>query len=380
MNSSRLREIVDLLLDREGKFQIQTVLNEVNAALSNLTNNPQNAEIQTQYAKALEKLEVTMRDLSGTLAPAEMKEIAEIGAEPYFSTQLVTQIRDWVQQNPISPAVAQKQVSDLFSNRNSYIQTITQLRDNFTRLKIEPHKVAEGSTEVGFLIPRDLFKNELEQLIKELGVINRILRAISELATGTAPPIQVREISTTDPLFFFGLDPVTIATLGIIVRWALNQWKIVEEIRKLRSETKKNESFSDADIKGFFDLKIEKTIEGAVSAKVAELLKDDGKAGRSKEQITDLTWALKSILARIERGMTVEIRFLPPPAQPAVEGQAPVPTSKAFSDLAEVVPQLSFPPRETSPVLELPPPEPPKEAGAAGPAEATKAPRQAPKG
>jgi hypothetical protein len=184
------------------------------------------------------------------------------------------------------------------------------------------------------------------------------LRAFSEATIKSAQPIEVRQISTSDPLFFFGLDPVTVATVGTVFTWALSQWKKVEEIRKLRSETKKNTAFDEDDIKQFFDTKIEKTIKSAIDEKVAELIGDGKTTGRTHEQRTDLEWALRSILARIERGMIVEVRFLPAPGQ---EGDTRAQEKEqAFATLKEVAPALVFPAIDQSPVLELPPPEPEK--------------------
>ena len=222
------------------------------------------------------------------------------------------------------------------------------------QVAIEPPAATEGTAEIGFLIPRNLFQNELGPLLKELGVINRILRAFSEAATGASQPIVVRDISTTDPLFFFGLDPVTIATLGGVVAWALSQWKKVEEIRKLRSETQKNNLFVEDEIKAFFDSKIESMIKKAVEDKVQEIVSNLSGTPRLNEQRNDLRWALESLLARIERGMTVEVRVLPPKES---DGG---PQAKAFADIKQAIPQLVFPTPETTPVLRLPPAEPPK--------------------
>jgi hypothetical protein len=41
MDSSRLRELVDLLLEQERKFEIQGLLTEVNSSLSTLASAPQ---------------------------------------------------------------------------------------------------------------------------------------------------------------------------------------------------------------------------------------------------------------------------------------------------------------------------------------------------
>jgi hypothetical protein len=79
--------------------------------------------------------------------------------------------------------------------------------------------------------------------------------------------------------------------------------------------------------------------------------------GRVKEQRTDLEWALKSILAHIERGMIVEIRFVPPaPSVPAdsKEGAKPM-APEAFKTLQTIAPQLPFPKLEGPPILKIPP-------------------------
>jgi hypothetical protein len=74
-----------------------------------------------------------------------------------------------------------------------------------------------------------------------------------------------------------------------------------------------------------------------------------------------MRWALDSILARIERGMVVEIRFLPPPAEPDVTAGTPEARERAktYAELKTISHQLEFhiPPGE--PVLQLPPADPP---------------------
>jgi hypothetical protein len=57
-----------------------------------------------------------------------------------------------------------------------------------------------------------------------------------------------------------------------------------------------------------------------------------------------------SILERIERGMTVEIRFLPPPTRTDADGAPPAETA-AFESLSTIAPQLVFP--KENPVLQL---------------------------
>jgi hypothetical protein len=225
----------------------------------------------------------------------------------------------------------------------------------FKQSSLEP-----GTAEVGFLLPRSLFNNHLSDLIRELRDVQRIIRAFSEVATGSVEEVEVRDISTSDPQFFFGLSIATTAALGAAVTWALNTWHQVEKIRKARVEVKNIDVFSESEIDSLFDSKIKEKINIAVEKKVSELVPDDGSPGRAKEQKTDLKWALESILAHVERGVTIEVRFLPPSPREATESADPPisvePLPAEFKALQEIQRGLVFPPVKDSPIMQLPAP------------------------
>lgn len=234
MNASRLREILDLLLEREGRYRVQESFRELNQRLAELISQPQNAGFQSQFSEALEKLRVASASLRGSIEPAQIPLLQEIGADKYFVHDFPADISASIRDNPISPAVTQQKLTQLFGERENYIQRIEQLRDNLRAINIEASSLQQGDAEIGFLLPRGLFNNRLDQLIKELRDINRIIRSFSEATIGTVEGVEVRQISTSDPLFFFSLHPQTIAAIGLAVTWALNTWKQVEEIRRDR--------------------------------------------------------------------------------------------------------------------------------------------------
>ncbi len=261
-------------------------------------------------------------------------------------------------ENPMTPMVTSDLLNNSVAGRKQYLAIIRDLQTNLQTIGVEARKVTPGTAEIGLLIPGELFKNHLAELIIELRSINRIIRAFSEIATGSPEPIEIRQISSTDPLFVFGISTATIVMVANVVKWALDTWKEVEKIRKIRAHAQKVTAFTDKDIKDMFDGKIQKSIKTAVRNKVDEMLPQDEKeAGRQHEQRTDLSWALESVLTRVERGMTVEIRFLPPPAS-----DDDPETVNQFSALQQIVPQLAFPPPDATPILPLPPPEPPSSA------------------
>lgn len=359
MNTSRLRELVDLLLDREKQQAIQQILNELNQALSQLISQPQNANFQTQFAQTVDKLNAATQALRASFEPAQIPLLQEIGADKYFIYDFAEDLANSIRANPLTPAVTQQKLSEFLTQRQSYLDLITRLHDSLEALSIRKSTLQPGDAEIGFLLPRSLFNNRLDPLIKELRDILRIIRAFSEVTLGVIEEVEVRDISTTDPMFFLHFNPTVIAAIGGAVAWALNTWRQVEEIRRVRAETRKSNVLTEKEATDVFDKKINEKIETAIDAKVNELAKDDDKPGRAKEQRIDLKWALESIMAHVERGMIVEVRFVSPPAKAAVEGEPETGrVSDPFKSLGEVAPQLTFPKMEGPPILKLPQPPP----------------------
>jgi hypothetical protein len=187
----RLRAIVDLLLDLETRLQIQTRLNEANGLLQNIISQPQQANFQTEFSNTVEQLRAAAAHIREKLQPTQISLIEEIGGEKFFVVDLAALIDDWVQKNGVTPAVTQQKIQQLLGERQNYIDQITRLRDALNAVGIKATTLVEGDAEIGILLPRELFNNELGSLIKELAEIKFILRAFSEVATGSAESIEV---------------------------------------------------------------------------------------------------------------------------------------------------------------------------------------------
>lgn len=261
----------------------------------------------------------------------------------------------------MTPAVVQQKLRELVTERDGYITRLTQLRDILQSLGIERSAINPGEAEIEILIPREFFRNHLDLLVKELGTTNQILRTFSEAAIGTAEPVQVRQISTTDPLFFLGLDPRAVAMVAAAVTWALSVWKKIENIRKVRARIRSLNIHTDAELKTAFDNKIEEQIANEVQAQVTKMIGEPkAEAGRPTELRAHVEWALTSILARLEHGFKIEVRSLPPEPVPEDADTSAKAKAAALNELQQVQSQLVFPKIEGPPVLKLPPSEPPR--------------------
>jgi hypothetical protein len=286
MNAERLKGIVDLILQLESTHQTQNTLETALANLNNIVGNPNSPNFQTEFVSNLDKAKAANRSILSTLTPGQQALVEAIGAKEYILDDFPTEISQLMQNNPLTPAVIQARFTKFLADRAAYIQRLSQLKDSLNSIGITASSLKEGEGELAVLLPGTIFANEFDDLLKRLRDLNRIIRAFSEAATGGVEPIYVKQISTTDPQFFFGISVVTLALIGRSVAWALETWKRVEEIRNLRQQTQKL-STPLLDIEGIFDKKIKETIEAAIASKTDEMLAHiDGGAGRAKEQKT----------------------------------------------------------------------------------------------
>ncbi len=265
---------------------------------------------------------------------------------------MAADITQMMQASRITPAAVHQRVSQLVGERQNYLDTIRNLQGCLQAIGITAPVPQPGEAEIGFKIPRPLFENILDGLLRELREERFIIRCFSEAATGSAESIVVRQISTSSPLFFFCLTAMTVASLAKAARWALDTWKAVEEIRHLRAQTQQIRMPRETDIRELFEKAINEKIETAIDGKVKELLPNQDEP-RHKELANHLSIALRSMLARIERGLSIEIRYVPTLPSESVAASSDKAAS-AFAALGDTVPTLIFPPATADPILKLP--------------------------
>lgn len=354
MNAERLRYLVERLLERERGSAIQKKLNNLVSALEQLTNSPQDAGIQNAVSANLAELNrVVKDDFYDELTPASRDHFLNIGAGPFFSGALIDDLRDAVVQNAMTPAVAAETARLIRDARHNFVQTLEKIRDGLSGVGVEADDLEEGQADIAFLIPRDLFKNHLGGLSKELAVIDKIVRFFSEAATGQAEESSLKTISTTDPVITLGVSIATIAMIGRSITWLLDTWKKSLEIKDLR-EKSKSVGLTEKELK-VFDDKIEKLVNKAVSERIKAMLAEAPVDQLRKNELEKgLDWSLRALLARIERGMSVEIRLIPPQPPSEEDAEEEVPVNPHFENMQQIARDLVFPKPSGEPVIALP--------------------------
>lgn len=359
MNVNRLMGFLQGILDAETKYRVQKRLQTLDAQIQQIVNNPQTPQHQTNAKNALKELREGIDGMFGELTPAEWEFLGERDAQELFGLELVEQIESQQAANGITPAVLKSFVSEKSSKRQKILGDFRNILTNLTAVGFEVENLEPGEAEVGFIIPRQLFEDSLLGLAEEFRVIDRVLGFFSEAVTGKREPANIGELSTTDPLVLVPTAVGVAVAVGKTVTWLMDTYERTLRIRKLRAESKEF-GLPYLVLKEYMDL-IETTISDAIEQRIAELLPKDRKP-RDGELSNGLRWSMKAILARLERGMRVEVRFLPPPVEKEA-GEAADAASQAqqseFAELAEIQQDLMFPLEvEGEPILALPPADP----------------------
>lgn len=197
--------------------------------------------------------------------------------------------------------------------------------------------------QAGFLIPRAIFENTLPGLAGELQTLTKIINVFSEVATGSVEPIEVRQISTTDPLVYVAMIPAVAVTLGKAVDWLLETAKKTLELKQLYVQTK-SLGMPDHVIEGMKG-HITETVRAAIRehASLVAQAYPGSDEGRRHELENGLTLQMTALFAKIEQGMTVELRLGAP--NPNIEGDDPEAQANAqqWRELELTARRLEFP-------------------------------------
>lgn len=252
----------------------------------------------------------------------------------------------------VVPGVVRDRVAELRNERLAYLTSLEQTRQGLRNLNVAGD-IRSSGVEAGFLLPRALFSNSLGGLGKEFGQIENIIGVFSELSTGSIDKVELRQLSTTDPLVIVALaTPVAIA-FSKCIDWVLDTLKKVIELKKLYDESK-NMNLPDHITEGM-KLHINATIEENLKQYRESVINSNVHAdeGRKNELDNKLKWAMGQLFSKIERGMTVEIRLLPPPIDEGDTEEERSAQAQAFADLDAIAKRLDFPKLSGEPLLAL---------------------------
>lgn len=310
MDIQRAIRLARLAETTDATAEVSKSATDLRHRLDELAGNPSDTNFQTNAAHAVDRLKGAFETALLGLSPEEVEQIAVVAGAPLFTPSFVDEVELELRDSPATPATARDRLVALLGAREGAFANLRQFLTTAEALGWDGEELTEWTAEVGFKIPRALFDNRFDGLLGELRYLRRLLSHISEAHGESVQDIRLSGLSTTDPLIVLGVSYVLAKEIGGLTAWALAQWKTVEEIRKLRADATKLPHFGEEEIEAFFGSKLRKQLDEGIKEEVARQVIAVRPAARKNELKNALTIDLREFLARIERGLTVEVRLL----------------------------------------------------------------------
>jgi hypothetical protein len=368
MNVSRLLELIQEVLHVEEDHHLQRTLTALVGALQQMVSNPQDADHQTDVADKLKELRQSLEGAHSDLAAAAYEFLDEVNGEDFFSPVLAENIAHEMRENAMTPSVVNAFVEKTVASREQLLENMRSARKTLLALGFRRTDLEAGTAELGFLIPRDIFDNTIGGLAEELQLIDRLVGVFSEAVTGRREHPILDQLSTTKPLVLLIAAPAVVKAIAETVKFVLETYKQIVDIKEVRERTRGLKIAIDLMLKGFDD-HIKKVIDEAIDARIDILIPARG-VGRQQEVANGgLRWAIKYLMSRIERGMKIEVKSLPPPKaviegedeRPAAEKEEEAKVEAMFGSIEDAQRELRFDGIDVgTPVLQLEPPPPPE--------------------
>lgn len=266
-----------------------------------------NASLQQPYAQEV----IDELGLRVTLNPALSKGINEAISNAAFDSHAVA-----------------NELRMFATNLRSLSGKVQSINTAFTDMEVEYQDLEQGSSEIGFLLPKQAVGVKLSDLSDEFSQLNRLARAIREITGGDDYDPTVRTISSSWWQIFLDIDAKEVAAWTFAIERIVALYKSNLEIKLLTRQLKEKNLPEEAvePLNNAVDSQVRIGIE-----KIAHEMREmkqalaDSKAsdeGRDNELETQLRQGLLHLSKRLHEGAKIEINVSLParPKDPQKEG------------------------------------------------------------
>lgn len=362
MNAERLHAIANALYDELQEGGTVNLVTELRDSLRQSVNEPSAPGPQQQVSNLRGQLNERLSEApSNGFSPAWHEALDEMGIADLVGERFRETIEAIFERNEITPSAAADELDPIVARITLLQGALENVRGAFEFLDIGGEDLEPGEVEIGFVIPREAVKEDLELLGKEFIKLQQILGPFAEIATGSREAVRVRTISSSSFAAFLESAPATAAIVATAVERLIAAYKNVLDIRLSRQKLKEAGA-SDKTLKSA-TTDAEAAMGKAIGKLVTELLTEakDAEPSRRNELRVELKVSLNGLANRIDKGYSVDVRVgeLPPP--PDEDDPEAKPESKEQQERRKIVEQvqakqesLRFTNLTGEPILSLP--------------------------
>lgn len=310
MNAEMLYSITEAVRADLNSTQIGTLTQQLVVALESQVATPGEPIQQQAVADAAKRIRDALNSSAANqFSPAWRQALDEMGISALIGHGFRRQIDEIFFRNQITPSVALDEVRTLSQRLTELNDAIDQLIASLDYFRIHTMTLEDGTTEIGFTIPRHFVDNDLKTLGVELGRMNRILGPLNELGVGGRPQISIRTISSSDFTILVKLLPRAAVIFATSVTWLQHTYKQMLDARLIKKQLEEMQ-FS-ANTAALIEREASGRMMTAIGTLVDNLMEKYGigiDESRAPELRVDLKASLSDLSKRIDIGMNFEIR------------------------------------------------------------------------
>ena len=320
MNAERLHAIVNALRDEMTAAETAPLLQQLGDNLQQAVASPDAPGPQQEVANIRTQLNKRLAQApSNDFSPAWREALDELGVADLLGEGLRERIEEIFTRNEITPSAAVSELDPLVERVQQLQSALENVHKGFSFFGIGADELGPGDIEIGFLIPREAVRDELEDLGKEFIKLQQILGPFLEIAspTGSREGLRVRSISSSAFGAFLQSYPAAALIVATAIERLIASYKNIMDIRVAQQQLK-DSGLSEKALKSVAE-EVETKIGRDIKAIVTDLLKGapSVEKGRRNELRKELTVSLNALANRIDRGYNIEVRVeeIEPPAE-----------------------------------------------------------------
>lgn len=359
MNVERLRTIIGEVWDDLRRTELIARMTELEQALTQAVGSPAEPSYQEAVADARRAVDAALGEsVISDLPPASREVLADLGVSTILGDDLQATLDGLFQRNQVTMTEVQAGVAELRTGLAELLEQLGRLISSLDFLGIAGDDLLPGECEIDLLLPRPFVDNSVGGLGKELATIEKIIRPFQELATGTTTPLEIKTISSSNFLISVLLDPDTAAGVAKTLAWVLAQYLAVMNVRKIAQDLREANIPASEELASKAEESAKTLIEDSIEGFVSEVLNSDAAnlrgEGRDQEVRAQLKFSVLELTRRVDYGVQIQVRALPPettgaeePDEDDAHGGAPTP----YETIAELQPEMEFLRLEGEPIL-----------------------------
>lgn len=290
---------------------------------------------------------------SNGLVPSRLKILEEIGGNEWTGLRLLGRVDRVLTKHGLQTETALAELELLKEGFDTFHESLNVLVTSMGRLGIGRDKLPADKAEFGAILPLEIGDASLDDVQREIQLLDRHLRVFTELTGETPASPEIRSVGSDSLELFVLIGMPTAWMLATVIEKITVIYNNVLDIRLKHRELSDRDFYpelKEAQVKDYVDRQIDLLRE-----EVKQVYRGEDE-GRANELNTALGLSLRYLADRVDRGGSFEINVLAPASE--VPGIGPdIPGFTTFTDMKSRGESMVTLDRQPEPILPITPTE-----------------------